>query len=76
MKAGVAQYIKGQWDCGERNVLEKLGVPFHVMATGFTWDTQNKELDTETPVSILAELVERVGQTGCPGYYIRWMGSR
>ena len=45
LKAGVAQFIKGQWDCGERNVLEKLGVPFHVMATGFTWDTQNRESD-------------------------------
>lgn len=47
LKAGVAQFIKGQWDCGERNILEKLGVPFSVMATGFTWDTQDKELDTQ-----------------------------
>lgn len=44
-KAAVVQFIKGQWPCGERNVLEKLGVQFHVMATGFTWDTQDKELD-------------------------------
>ena len=47
LNAGVAQFIKGKWDCGERNVLEELGVPFHVMGTGFTWDTQNKELDTQ-----------------------------
>ena len=45
LKVGVAQFIKGQWDCGERNVLEKLGVPFHVMATGFTWETQNRDSD-------------------------------
>lgn len=45
LKAGVAQFIKGTWACGERNVLEKLGVDFHVMATGFTWETQNKEQD-------------------------------
>lgn len=45
LTAGVAQFIKGQWDCGERNVLEKLGVTFHVMATGFTWETQNRESD-------------------------------
>lgn len=45
-KCAVAQFIKGTWDNGERNLLEKLGVEFHVMATGFTWDTQNKESDT------------------------------
>lgn len=46
MKVGVVQFIKGQWECGERNVLEKLGVEFHIMATGFTWNTQDKEGDT------------------------------
>lgn len=45
-KAAVAQFIKGTWDNGERNLLEKLGVEFQVMATGFTWETQNKETDT------------------------------
>ncbi len=55
MQAGVAQYIKGQWDCGERNVLEKLGVPFHVMATGFTWDTQDKTLDTQAAQAVWKE---------------------
>ena len=46
LKVGVVQFIKGQWECGERNVLEKLGVEFHIMATGFTWNTQDKEGDT------------------------------
>lgn len=46
-KAAVAQFIKGEWECGERNLLEKLGVPFTVMKTGFTWDTQNRESDTK-----------------------------
>ncbi|UXI00311.1 cob(I)yrinic acid a,c-diamide adenosyltransferase [Photobacterium sp. TY1-4] len=45
-KCGVGQFIKGTWDCGERNLLEKNGVDFAVMATGFTWETQNKEADT------------------------------
>ncbi|WP_086982945.1 cob(I)yrinic acid a,c-diamide adenosyltransferase [Vibrio aphrogenes] len=44
---GVAQFIKGTWDNGEKNLLERLGVPFHVMATGFTWETQDKQKDTE-----------------------------
>ncbi|NRA55616.1 MAG: cob(I)yrinic acid a,c-diamide adenosyltransferase [Gammaproteobacteria bacterium] len=46
-RASVVQFIKGQWPCGERNILEKLGVEFHVMATGFTWDTQDKAGDTQ-----------------------------
>ncbi|EGQ7871346.1 cob(I)yrinic acid a,c-diamide adenosyltransferase [Vibrio parahaemolyticus] len=46
-KCSVAQFIKGTWDNGERNLLEKLGVEFQVMATGFTWETQNKTADTE-----------------------------
>ncbi len=45
LKAAVVQYIKGSWECGERNLLENAGVEFHVMATGFTWDTQNKSKD-------------------------------
>lgn len=44
-KAAVVQFIKGGWDCGERNLLQQHGVPFAVMATGFTWDTQNRETD-------------------------------
>ncbi|ALZ75058.1 cob(I)yrinic acid a,c-diamide adenosyltransferase [Rheinheimera sp. F8] len=44
-KAAVVQFIKGGWDCGERNLLQQHGVPFAVMSTGFTWDTQNRETD-------------------------------
>ncbi|EDL55101.1 cob(I)yrinic acid a,c-diamide adenosyltransferase [Vibrio mediterranei AK1] len=46
-QCAVAQFIKGTWDNGERNLFEKLGVEFQVMATGFTWETQNKTADTE-----------------------------
>lgn len=35
------------WECGERNLLERAGVPFAVMKTGFTWETQNRETDTQ-----------------------------
>jgi len=44
-QAAVAQFIKGDWACGERDLLEKCGVPFAVMGTGFTWDTQDREGD-------------------------------
>ncbi|WMN59191.1 cob(I)yrinic acid a,c-diamide adenosyltransferase [Pseudoalteromonas xiamenensis] len=46
MNAAVVQFIKGMWECGERNLLEKAGVPFAVMKTGFTWETQNRKTDT------------------------------
>ena len=46
MKAAVVQFIKGGWECGERNLLESVGVPFTYMKTGFTWETQNRESDT------------------------------
>ncbi len=45
LNAAVVQYVKGGWACGERNLLEKNGVIFHVMGTGFTWETQDKETD-------------------------------
>lgn len=45
-KAAVVQFIKGTWPNGERNLLEPHGVEFQTMATGFTWDTQNRETDT------------------------------
>jgi len=46
-KAAVVQFIKGGWENGERNLLEKLEVPFAHMETGFTWETQNRKSDTE-----------------------------
>ncbi|MCE0491519.1 cob(I)yrinic acid a,c-diamide adenosyltransferase [Pantoea sp. Mb-10] len=45
-KAAAVQFIKGEWPNGERNLLAQHGVEFHVMATGFTWETQNRETDT------------------------------
>jgi len=51
-KAAVAQFIKGTWECGERNLLENNGVPFAVMATGFTWDTQDRESDIKAATEV------------------------
>ncbi|MEQ9770122.1 cob(I)yrinic acid a,c-diamide adenosyltransferase [Pectobacterium jejuense] len=47
LRAGVIQFIKGEWPNGEKNLLQHHGVEFQVMATGFTWDTQNRQTDTE-----------------------------
>ncbi|WP_336218886.1 cob(I)yrinic acid a,c-diamide adenosyltransferase [Citrobacter amalonaticus] len=52
---GVAQFIKGQWDNGEYNTLHPLGVEFHIMGTGFTWETQNREADISAAQAVWAE---------------------
>lgn len=46
-KVVVCQFIKGKWPSGERKILESLGVDFHVMETGFTWNTQDREADAK-----------------------------
>lgn len=51
-KAAVVQFIKGTWPNGERNMLEPHGVEFQVMATGFTWNTQDRESDTAACLAV------------------------
>lgn len=57
-KAAVVQFIKGKWDSGERNLLEKSGVPFAVMGTGFTWETQNMETDIAAATQVWQQAKE------------------
>jgi cob(I)alamin adenosyltransferase len=61
-KVAVVQFIKGTWECGEKNFLtESLfrGAPaqleYYVMGTGFTWETQNAELDRQAAEKVWAE---------------------
>lgn len=45
-RAGVLQFIKGKWKTGEQKFLqESPQVDYHVMGSGFTWDTQDREQD-------------------------------
>jgi len=42
----VVRFIKGTWDCGEQRLFaDNPLVEFHVMGTGFTWETQSRETD-------------------------------
>lgn len=41
----VVQFIKGGRPTGERDLLARLGVAFHTMGEGFTWETQDLERD-------------------------------
>ena len=51
-KVGVIQFIKGTWPNGERNLLDPHGVEFQVMATGFTWNTQDRDSDTAACLAV------------------------
>ena len=51
-KVGVIQFIKGTWPNGERNLLEPHGVECQVMATGFTWNTQDRDSDTAACLAV------------------------
>ncbi|MBD8143172.1 cob(I)yrinic acid a,c-diamide adenosyltransferase [Pantoea agglomerans] len=51
-RVAAIQFIKGDWPNGERNLLEQHRVEFQVMATGFTWDTQNRETDTAACLAV------------------------
>lgn len=44
---GVVQFVKGAWETGERDVLEKFPdqVTIKAMGEGFTWETQDRERD-------------------------------
>ena len=49
-KVVVAQFIKGVWECGEKNLLSRLPpeqypLQWFEMGTDFTWETQDLEAD-------------------------------
>ncbi len=46
LRCAVVQFIKGTWECGEQLLFEGNPlVEFHVMGTGFTWETQDRQTD-------------------------------
>jgi len=61
-KVAIVQFIKGTWECGEKNFLtesifrgENSKLEYYVMGTGFTWETQNAELDKAAAEKAWAE---------------------
>jgi cob(I)alamin adenosyltransferase len=63
-KVFMVQFIKGSWDYGELHVAERLAPYFEIkpMGEGFTWETKNKERDTEIAGKAWAfckELIEK-----------------
>lgn len=47
MKVGIVQYVKGNWETGEKNFFAANSdlLTFDVMGEGFTWDTQDRARD-------------------------------
>ena len=46
LRVGVVQFIKGRYATGERAFFRRFPeVSYHVMGEGFTWETQDRELD-------------------------------
>lgn len=61
-KVAIVQFIKGTWECGEKNFLTESifrdappRLEYYVMGTGFTWETQNAELDRQAAEKVWAE---------------------
>ena len=53
------QFIKGQWECGEHLLFKDHPlVEFHVMNTGFTWETQDRDKDIAAARVTWAHAVE------------------
>lgn len=58
LRCGVVQFIKGQWECGEHLLFHAHPlVEFHVMNTGFTWETQDREKDIEAALATWANAI-------------------
>lgn len=67
-RVGVVQFIKGLWECGERERLaEDTNLEIAVMATGFTWETQNRDSDIAACRGVWREAERMLAD---PGVYL------
>ena len=56
MKVGVVRFLKGEQASGEDIFLKnQKGISIFLMKAGFTWDTQNKQLDMEKALEAWVE---------------------
>ncbi len=61
-KVAIIQFIKGAWEPAEKAVLEKWQeqLQFHAMGEGFTWETQDRERDTEKALAAWNKALEYI----------------
>jgi cob(I)alamin adenosyltransferase len=63
MRIGIIQFVKGKWETGERDVLDKFLdlVTIRTMGEGFTWETQDRGRDiaaAETAWEAAKEMID------------------
>ncbi len=63
MRIGIIQFVKGKWETGERDVLDKFPdlVTIRTMGEGFTWETQDRGRDivaAETAWEAATEMID------------------
>ena len=63
MRIGIIQFVKGKWETGERDVLDKFPdlVTIRTMGEGFTWETQDRGRDiaaAETAWETAKEMID------------------
>lgn len=62
LNCAVVQFIKGVWETGEHLLFrDHPQVEFHVMATGFTWETQDRDQDIAAAAATWAEAKRLLG---------------
>ena len=63
-KVAVIQFIKGKWVTGERRFFKTIEdqVSWHTMGDGFTWDTQDRNRDTEAAQAAFAKACEMMSR--------------
>ncbi|QQE66016.1 cob(I)alamin adenolsyltransferase/cobinamide ATP-dependent adenolsyltransferase [Leptolyngbya sp. BL0902] len=61
-RVAIVQFIKGAWEPAEKAVLGRWEdqLTFHAMGEGFTWDTQDRERDTETAQKAWAVALDHI----------------
>ncbi|KQT64126.1 MULTISPECIES: cob(I)yrinic acid a,c-diamide adenosyltransferase [unclassified Aureimonas] len=62
MKVGIVQFVKGKWETGERQALERFPgeVTITAMGDGFTWETQDRRRDIEAAKAAWARATELI----------------
>ena len=63
MRIGIIQFVKGKWETGERDVLDKFPdlITIRTMGEGFTWETQDRGRDiaaAETAWEAAKEMID------------------
>ena len=70
-QCALAQFIKGQWDCGEstffnQNITPAIGkLSSFTMNTGFTWNTQDFEKDKQSAQLIWQDILPFFSDENC-----------